>query len=877
MKLPSVSVKSALAQARTQVGTFWRNTVVGETSEHDPIEDVLNSNGPSAAEGMHQILKFDQFDPETGLFYNDNSVGFCFSVLPQTGADEDMIDRLNTLFTPLQPDTGIQWILFGSSRVDDLLDRYEDLRFRAVEDGKVDSFVYDIAQRRTDFIRSMQGRSLWDDTPFLIKQTRLVFAVTRSGSHTDSALVEHMNDLKLTLAGQLRTGKLPARSMDADDLIAFLFPILNPEFLFNGEPLPDCRYDPLRPIREQVTGLGHRARVRTTEIVFGVPPEHNAPDTRVAVRAFGVERYPSRKHLWEMTDVIGAFADPQLQYPCPFLICGGTYTLDRHAVDNSVQLRSARAQQNSESKMAKLQPNLSAQLRDWKMVQLQLGKGGQMCEMYHTLLLFTPRKFINRHSQTAINIWSKVGFRIVPLRMFNLQAFYASLPMTFTKGVRRDLKSARIITRKTTINSVDMSPVLAEWGGTGNPILLMYGRRGTITPIDFYGNSQGNYNLFAAGVSGAGKTVSLNEVAYAYRSVGARVAIIDVGKGYENFTEMMGGAFIEFKLDSDICINPFTWIGQDEDIPFEHELRMLKPMIGRMASPETRLNALQYAFIEEAITETWKVHGRNNNPTRIAEYLMKRITNEKGEIERVAYELGRQLRPFCEGGLYGRFFNGEANVSFDNDLTCLELEELKDAPDLRRVVLFAITNRITYDMYQSPRNLPKLCVLDEAWQLLGDDEETALFIEEGYRRARKYKGIFALGTQSIEDAYINAASKAAYNNADYKFILRQDMQKLNDLITKGLATFSPAVEKMIRSLSMATGRFSEILILSPDGANLVRHIPDPFALMIASSTGEDVEERNQLLKKGHTHMQALEIMFARRQQAAENDTGRIAA
>lgn len=65
-----------------------------------------------------------------------------------------------------------------------------------------------------------------------------------------------------------------------------------------------------------------------------------------------------------------------------------------------------------------------------------------------------------------------------------------------------------------------------------------------------YRNRQGNYNLFASGVSGAGKTVTLNEVAFGYRSVGARCAIIDVGGGYENFVNMLDGAFIRFTLNS---------------------------------------------------------------------------------------------------------------------------------------------------------------------------------------------------------------------------------------------------------------------------------------------------------------------------------------
>lgn len=354
------------------------------------------------------------------------------------------------------------------------------------------------------------------------------------------------------------------------------------------------------------------------------------------------------------------------------------------------------------------------------------------------------------------------------------------------------------------------------------------------------------------------------EVVNAYRSLGARCSIIDVGRGYENAVALMGGSFIEFKLNSDICINPFTWVAADSENTFEQELRLLKPMIGRMASPDSPLSPLQYSFIEDAITAVWADYGPESNPTRIAGYLKDKIKNEKGEVERIAFELSHQLRPFCKGGAFGRFFNGKANITFDNDLTALELEELKDAPELRRVVLFAATNRITYDMYMSPRNLPKLALVDEAWQLLGSDPETALFIEEGYRRARKYKGIFGLGTQSIYDAFKNDASKAAWNNSDWKIVLRQDTQSFNKMKAEGTISFSPAVEQMIRSLTKIDGHFSEMVVISPEGEQLLRHAPDPLALMMASSTGEDVEERDRLLEHGHTHAQALAIMLERR-------------
>jgi conjugal transfer ATP-binding protein TraC len=181
--------------------------------------------------------------------------------------------------------------------------------------------------------------------------------------------------------------------------------------------------------------------------------------------------------------------------------------------------------------------------------------------------------------------------------------------------------------------------------------------------------------------------------------------------------------------------------------------------------------------------------------------------------------------------------------------------------------MFVLTSRIAHDMYLS-RDRMKLCLVDEAWQLLGSDKETADFIEEGYRRARKYKGIFAVGTQGIEDAYKNDASRAAYNNADWKILLRQDKKNFNKLLEDGLINFSPAMQRMILSLRTEKGKFSEMLISSPNGDSVVRHIPDPFSLLMASTNAEDFNECDVLLRQGYTTLEAMNIMLERRGYSA---------
>lgn len=856
----------------------WREYVLGDspdvgrtTAQERTANELLSGMSDKdihsvtdGLHGIHNILKYDLYDEDTELFYNDDSVSFCFEVLPQTGADEDMAVRLTTLFTPIPPGFGVQWTLFGSPIMETRFRAYTDLRDIAADKGETSPFFQELARKRVAHIQRRVGRPMFEGDNFVVKQTRLVFSVTKSGKYSDLELVRQMSDVRDAVQSTLRTAGLPSQAMDAGDLIRFIWPILNPECMFRNDPLPELEYDPARPIKEQMTDFAQQVVVKTDSVFWGTPPEsERQADTRIAMRAFGVVQYPRKKELWEMSNIVGSFFDDGLQYPCPFIICGGVYTLDPQKVETIANIKAARSKTNAKSRMAEYQPELGAQRDDWDVVLHQISQGGAICELYHTLVLFSPAGAINKASQMAENIWRSERFYISRLKFLNLVALYASLPMTLTDASRDGLRAMRMLSTKTTVNAVDLAPIIGEWRGAGDPVMMFFGRRGTPTFLDLYSNKQGNYNLFIAGVSGSGKSVMMNELVSAYRGVGARVWVIDVGRSYQNLIRLQKGVFLEFTPESKMCINPFSWVGLDDELDFKAEMRLLKPMIGRMASPNAPLTEYQYALITEAITGVWNDYGQDTNPTLIQQYLLEKVKNESGGIERQAFELGKQLQPFTKDGVFGSYFNGRANISLDHEMVGLELEELKNAPDLRRVVLFVLTSRIAHDMYLS-RDRKKICLMDEAWQLLGADKETAEFIEEGYRRARKYKGIFCVGTQGIEDAYKNDASQAAYNNADWKILLRQDRKNLEKLIDDGVVNFSPAIKRMLLSLRTEHGRFSEMMISSPNGDSVVRHIPDPFSLLMASTNADDFTECEQLTAQGYTTMEALTIMAQRR-------------
>ena len=47
-------------------------------------------------------LPYDEFDPANGIFVNRDSIAIAFEVIPITGADDETVKRLHTIFTALE-------------------------------------------------------------------------------------------------------------------------------------------------------------------------------------------------------------------------------------------------------------------------------------------------------------------------------------------------------------------------------------------------------------------------------------------------------------------------------------------------------------------------------------------------------------------------------------------------------------------------------------------------------------------------------------------------------------------------------------------------------------------------------------------------------
>jgi conjugal transfer ATP-binding protein TraC len=582
------------------------------------------------------------------------------------------------------------------------------------------------------------------------------------------------------------------------------------------------------------------------------------------MRLLSVRSFPPRFALWNMGSLIGDLYQATLQYPCPFMITLGVHVLDAEATRNWAYLKAARATTNATSYMARFLPDMQERKADWDIVLKALDDGQQLVDLQHQVALFAAPEAMARAEQAARSIFRARGFELSRDTMMMAQGLIGSLPMTLSPPFHGDLSRMKRVSTKTSANAVHLAPLVAEWQGTGTPVLMLGGRRGQLMPLDVYDNPAGNYNVAIAGTSGSGKSLLLNEIAMSYLGTGARVWIIDVGRSYEKACRNVGGSFIEFTESAGISLNPFSFV---EDI--DEDMELLQPLLAQMVSPREALDGFRYSTLGAAIKKVWKAKGRAMTITDIHALLatgrLDDDANTDAEGDRRLKDLAAMLAPYAREGTYGKYFDREASIDFSSDFIVLELEELKAKKDLQTVVLLIVMYRITREMYFT-RDRKKIVIIDEAWDLLSGGA-TAEFIEAGYRRARKYKGAFMSATQGVDDYYRNPAAKAALDNSDWMFLLRQKPESIEMMDKLGQLTMDDAMKRLLQSLRTEHGAYSEVFIHSPAGNGVGRLIVDPYSLLLFSSRAEDFSAINAKRSEGLSVSQAIDAVLAERGHA----------
>ncbi len=319
--------------------------------------------------------------------------------------------------------------------------------------------------------------------------------------------------------------------------------------------------------------------------------------------------------------------------------------------------------------------------------------------------------------------------------------------------------------------------------------------------------------------------------------------MIDVGDSYKKFCETVGGQY--FTVD-DLKMCPFTYV---TDIKASAE--QIRDLLSVMAYPNESLGDVQRAYLEKAIIQAYAIAGQQATIDTVVDCLVKADEADPDPLLR-RKDLAVVLEEYTSRGTKGRFFNASSNLAPEANFCVLDLKALEKQPDLMKVVLFSMILYISQQMYQSPRSLRKVCVIDEAWQLFNTKHQAAAdFIEKGFRTARRHTGAFIAISQALKDFHSGSAASAAWNNSDFKLIMKQNDQAFDEFVSENPSLYTPYEQRLIKGFDEAKANgYSEFLLQRGSVNTFHRLFTDPFSRIMYSSAGDEFEAVEQYRRQG---------------------------
>ncbi|HHQ42094.1 MAG TPA: type IV secretion system protein TraC [Chromatiales bacterium] len=820
-------------------------------AEPSPAEVFLRSMPPSLAvqrelverHRLDQLLPWESYDPATGLFYNDDSLGFVLRCVPSTGLREEQLSVLAGLYKQrLKPGTTVQTVLWASPDVWRQLDAW-----RAARRG---TRFAELADRRVRHLGAMVWRSAFGQ-PWVLRDFELVISVQRPlppDGGAERAEAEHLVRLREAFAEILESAGIPARPCDADAFLDLADGMIAPA------PGPRSR---LRWVPDDGRLLREQALPGEVSVSVGRDGLAVARGEWVLeVRPLSVRQYPRQWSGTAMAQLIGDLFSDSLRVPAPFLLSQTVVVPDHTAALARSRLKSARATQMADSPIGRYLPQWAERKREWDWVTRMQEDGHQIVQQHFQIVLYAPPEHAEYAEQRLRAVFEALGWSLVRDRFIALPAWLSALPLTAGPERVRELKALRRLRTVMSWNAVSTAPVVGEWKGLGAPLLLLAGRRGQLMSWDPFANEQGNFNIACAAASGSGKSVMTQELLVSLLATGGRCWVIDSGRSYEHTCRLLGGTFIEFARERAISLNPFSRIGSLEDLA--EQMEVLKGLVAQMAQGAGRpLDSVQLAALEEAIRRVFTEEGPEMTVTSIARWLERRGAADGARF------VARMLYPYTAEGTYGRFFEGRSSVDLDAPFVVLELGELDRKPELRAVVLQLLIADISQAMYLGDleqRRQRKLCIIDEAWKLM--EGVGGQFLEAGYRTARRHGGSFMTITQSVHDYYRTEAARAAWANSDWRLLLRHNPEDLEAARKEDRLAGNDGFFEVVRSLKTLGGRYSEMAIYGPGGLAVGRLVLDPYARTLYSSKAEDWTAVEALVREGASVEEAVERLAA---------------
>lgn len=279
-----------------------------------------------------------------------------------------------------------------------------------------------------------------------------------------------------------------------------------------------------------------------------------------------------------------------------------------------------------------------------------------------------------------------------------------------------------------------------------------------------------NPNGFILGSPGSGKSFSAKrEMLNVFLATDDDIIIIDPEREYGSLVAALNGETINVSPASTNYINPLDMSQDysDEQLPLvmksDFILSFCECLVGKQG-----LTAKEKAIIDRCLTNIYAEYLQDFDPEKIPT-LMDFYENIKAQPEDEAQGLALSIELYIKGNL--NVFAHKTNVNTSNRVVSYDIKDLgKQLKTIGMlIVLDYVWNRITVNRAKGKRTW---IYLDEIY-LLFANEQSANFLYELYKRARKWGGVPTGITQNVEDLLKSETARSMLSNTDFVMMLNQ--------------------------------------------------------------------------------------------------------
>ncbi|WGM03634.1 type IV secretion system protein TraC [Arsenophonus nasoniae] len=818
-----------------------------------------------------RILPYRDYDAESGLFINADSIGFMLEAMPLMGANEQIVLTLENLIrTKLPRNVPLSVHLVSNKLVGDAI--LHGLAPSAWKGQYADKFN---AITQAYYLRAAQQRfSLKPglDLPMTLRDYRLYFSYSVPIKKKAATLITEITHLIKVLRATLEGARIPTRLVSDQEFVQIVGEMINhdPQALFR-QPR---RFDPYQDLNYQCVDNGFDLKVYPEHLKIGLRQPGCRQASAARVMNFTLEHNPEMAFLWSSADNYSNILYPELSITCPFIITLTLMVEDQVKTQQEANLKFIDLERKNNTSYAKFFPQVGEQVKEWGQLRQKLGSGQTALVSYY----FNVTTFCDdddnqalEYEQQVINCFLKNGLRLISPRFHHMRHFLANFPFMAGEGLFKDLQSGGVVHRAESVNVVNLMPVVADTRLSLSGLLSPTYRH-QLAFIDLFNSplENTNYNMAVAGTSGAGKTGLIQPVIRSVIDSGGHAWVFDMGDGYKSLCENMGGIYLNAE---NLKFNPFANI-----IDIDRTAERVRDQLSVMASPNGNLDEVHEGLLLQAVKYAWLTRNRQARIDDVVDFLKKAKVDtqyaQSAGIQNRLDEMIILLDQYTAGGIYGEFFNSsEPSLQDEANMVVLELGDLEERPSLLVAVMFSLIIYIENRMYQSSREQKKLCVIDEGWKLLDfKNKKVGDFIEKGYRTARRHTGSYITITQNIEDfdaPTASSAARAAWSCSSYKGILKQSSENF-DKYTKNCPDHFNRLEKsVVKKFGSAKDQwFSSFLLRVEGNTSWHRLFVDPLSRAMYSSDGKDFQFIQQRRAEGVNLHEAI-YQLAKRNFATE--------